>query len=377
MPLDRRGFLKSVAAIPLAGLAAAQIRYEPARRPARGLKILILGGTAFLGPHVVESALARGHTVTLFNRGKTHPGLFPNLEKLHGDRDGKLDELKGRRFDGVVDTSAYVPRHARLTAELLKDSGFYVFVSTVSVYPTMDTQDTDESTAVATIDDEKSEKVTNESYGALKALCEQAVEAAMPGRVANVRPGLIVGPGDTSHRFTYWPVRVRDGGEVLAPGKPEFGVQYIDVRDLADFIVTAIEQKTAGVFNALGPLQPTPMGTLLQTSKDVTKSDATFTWVDGDFLAKENIRPWAELPAWLPPPAGMTRPPMVSNARAVAKGLKFRALDVTIRDLLKWYAAEAESAPTTAAASRPRKRFALTREREREVLAAWHASQKK
>jgi 2'-hydroxyisoflavone reductase len=372
MPLDRRDFLKSCAALSLGAFAGA---LPP---PSEKLKLLILGGTGFLGPHVIEAAIARGHTMTLFNRGQTRPHLFPNLEKLRGDRDGKLEALQGRVFDAVIDTSAYVPREVKLSAEMLKDSGYYLFVSTISVYPNMDREDTDETSPVAKLADETTEKVTEESYGALKALCEQAAERAMPGKVANVRPGLIVGPGDTSHRFTYWPVRVRDGGEVLAPGKPEWGTQYIDVRDLAEWMVRLIEQKTTGVYNALGPTEPTRMDVLLTTSKEVTKSDATFTWVDEAFLAEHKIRPWGELPAWAPPPPGMDRVPIVSNKRAIEKGLRFRPLDVTIRELLAWYAAEAESAPATRAETRRRRpRFALSREREREVLAAWHASKKK
>jgi 2'-hydroxyisoflavone reductase len=378
MPIARRDFLKSCAAVPLAALPFADFRIAPPR-PARKLKLLILGGTAFLGPEVVASAKKRGHTVTLFNRGKTNPHLFPDLEKLQGDRDGKLESLKGRVFDGVVDNSGYVPRHVKLSAEALKDSGFYVFVSSVSVYPRMDSEDTDESTAVGTIPDETVEQVTGETYGPLKALCEQAAEKAMPGRVANVRPGLIVGPGDPTDRFTYWPVRVKAGGEVLAPGKPEWGIQYIDVRDLADWIVVLIENKAAGVFNALGPVAPTPMGTLLDTAKAVTRSDATFTWVDPEFLEAEKVAPWQDMPAWFPPGSGKTRPAIVGNTRAVAKGLTFRPLEETIRDLLAWVAARpVESAPTSRAESRRRRRtFGLSREREREVLAAWHASRKK
>jgi 2'-hydroxyisoflavone reductase len=375
--IARRDFLKSVAVLPFAGLAAGGVV-----RPARGgLKILILGGTGFLGPHVVESARKRGHTLTLFNRGKTHPELFPDLEKLQGDRNGKLDALKGRKWDGVVDTSGYVPRIVRMSAELLKESGHYVFVSTVSVYPKMDAEDADESTPVATIADEANENV-RENYGALKALCEKAAEAAMPGRVANVRPGLIVGPGDETHRFTYWPVRVRDGGEVLAPGKPEYTMQIIDVRDLADLIVTMIEQKTSGVYNAIGT--PIPMEKVLTTSKAVAKSDATFTWVNEEFLAGQKLQPWAHIPAWYPPAEGKTKVSVVSNARALAKGYKESPLDVTVRDLLAWYATLPPEPPPPASApasgpatTRARRRFPLSREREREVLAAWHAAKKK
>jgi 2'-hydroxyisoflavone reductase len=252
-----------------------------------------------------------------------------------------------------------------------------MFVSSVSVYPRLEERDTDETTPVGKLEDETVEKVDNETYGPLKALCEQAAERAMPGKVTIVRPGLIVGPGDFSHRFTYWPVRVRDGGEVLAPGKPEWGMQYVDVRDLAEWMVTLVEKKTLGIFNALGPIEPTKMETLLATSKKVSGSDATFTWVDQAFLTEQNVRPWADLPAWFPPPEGMTRPSICGNKRAVEAGLTFRALDATVRDLLAWYKAEAESAPAAGTETRRRRRPGLTREREREVLAAWHASRKK
>jgi 2'-hydroxyisoflavone reductase len=382
MPIDRRGFLKSVAAIPLTSLAASAA--IPSGWGPRGKKILIIGGTHFLGPHIVKAAVARGHTVTLFNRGRTNPHLFPELEKLKGDRNKEADlaVLDGRKFDAVIDDCGFYPRQVRSMAARLENSGFYVFISSVSVYPRMDSEDTDETTPVGKIDDETVEDMGKgyENYGPLKALCEQAAEAAFPGRVANIRPGLIVGPLDDTHRFTYWPVRVRDGGEVLAPGKPEWGIQYIDVRDLADYVVLSVEKSIAGVYNALGPVKPTPMQSLLETSKQVTKSDATFTWVDQEFLAEQKVMPWAHLPAWFPPGEGKTRPAICSNERAVSKGLAFRDLSVTIRDLLEWYAKEVppESAPASAPSSRPRRpRFPLSREREREVLAAWHESRKK
>src|SRR5688572_29497367 len=197
------------------------------------MRLLVLGGTKFLGRAVVEAAVARGHEPTLFHRGLTNPGLFPDLEHLRGDRDGGLAALQGRTWDAVIDPSGYVPRIVRASAELLADAvEHYTFISSISVYPSFPTPGMDESSPVGTLEDPTVEDVPAH-YGPLKALCEQAAEAAMPGRVFHVRAGLIVGPNDPSDRFTYWPVRVAKGGDVLAPGSPERPVQIIDVRDLA------------------------------------------------------------------------------------------------------------------------------------------------
>jgi 2'-hydroxyisoflavone reductase len=233
MTLTRREFLRTSAATgaavglssTLAGvlvnpghLLATDAIYlaEPARQP---IKLLILGGTAFLGPAIVNAAVARGHTITLFNRGKTNPQLYPELEKLRGDRNGDLEALAGRQWDAVIDTSGYYPRVVKMSAELLAPNvGHYTFISSISVYRDFKTPDMTEAAPVGTIDDPTIEEITGETYGPLKALCEQAAEAAMPGRVANIRPGLIVGPRDRSDRFTYWPVRIARGGEVLCPG---------------------------------------------------------------------------------------------------------------------------------------------------------------
>ncbi|MEZ6197571.1 MAG: NAD-dependent epimerase/dehydratase family protein [Planctomycetota bacterium] len=372
---DRREFLRRSASLSLAfglGGSAGWPRPQdekpaPPAAPRKKLKLLILGGTGFLGPAVVEEALARGHEMTLFNRGRTNTDLFPDLEKLKGDRNGKLEALADRVFDGVIDTSGYVPRHVALSAEALKTSGFYAFVSSISVYPDLDSKDTDESTPVGTLEDPTTEKVTNESYGPLKALCEQAAEKAMPGRVANIRPGLIVGYRDTTERFSHWPLRVAKGGEVLAPGEPQWGQQYIDVKDLARFIVDAIERKLAGTFNALGPVAPTPMKTLLETSKKVSGSDARFTWVDLPFLEKNELRPWVELPSWSPPPKGKDRPVICSNEKAVKAGLTFRPLEDTIKDVIEWERVRPAGRRRTAA---------IGPDRERELLEAWHASRK-
>jgi len=233
---NRRKFLLTAAT----GIAALPLmRRGFAEAPkGGGLKLLILGGTNFLGPQIVEAATRRGHTMTLFNRGKTHPGLFPDLEKLHGDRKTDMTALEGRKWDAVIDTSAYIPADVTRSATLLAPNVHqYLLISTVSVYAKIDKPGLDETAPLATTTEPDAEKVTNENYGALKVLCEKAAEKAAPGKVTVIRPGLIVGPGDSTDRFTYWPVRVARGGEVLAPGSPKDFTQFIDVRDLADFVV--------------------------------------------------------------------------------------------------------------------------------------------
>ena len=389
MAIQRRNFLRYAGA--LAGLAACRRTSDPAPPPSAPdpaaptvrtspplapepvllggdrLKILVLGGTGFLGPHLVEIMQQRGHTPTLFNRGKTRPNLFPDVEKLRGDRDGDLTALRDRRWDAVIDTSGYVPRVVRASAELLAPNvRQYVFVSSISVYTATTTPGPDESHPVAVLADPRTEVVDETSYGALKALCEQAVEAALPGRTTNVRPGLIVGPGDPSDRFTYWPTRVAQGGEVLAPGAPTDPVQVIDVRDLAAFILTTLEKGHVGVFNASGPGDPLGIETLLTTCKTVSGSDARFTWASAEFLAAQNISAWSDMPVWVPPIEDGVGMGSISSARAIAHGLTYRPLADTVRATLDWWA-------TLAPERRAKLRAGITREREAAVLAAWHA----
>lgn len=372
----RRTVLKGLAwAAPAAALPGAfpallAAETKPAAAPP-GKTLLVLGGTMFLGPEVVEAALARGWTVTLFNRGKTNPGLFPDLEKLHGDRDPAkgdgLKALEGRRWDAVVDTSGYVPRHVAASASLLASGARqYLFVSTISVYSDNSKPGADETAAVGTLADPTVEKIDGESYGPLKALCEQAAEKAMPGKTTIVRPGLIVGPNDPSDRFTYWPVRVARGGEVLAPGTPQDPTQFIDARDLGRFIVELLEKNRAGVFNATGPKEPLPMGELLASCKRVSGSDASFTWVPAAFLEAQQVAPWADMPVWVPPVDDMAGFARVSIARALAAGLTFRPVDETVRDTLAWWKTVPEE-------RRAKMRAGLVADREKEVLAAWRA----
>ena len=353
------------------GAAGALAAFGPraalaARQPP--LRLLVLGGTAFLGPALVEQALAAGHRVTLFNRGRTAPDLFKGVEQVEtllGDRNGQLDALRGREWDLVIDTSGYVPRHVKLSAELLaSQTRHYVFISTISVYASF-AKPNDENSPVARLADPAVEQITGETYGGLKALCEAAAETALPGRVTNIRPGLIVGPRDRTDRFTYWPARVAAGGEVLAPGTPADGVQWVDVRDLAAFVLRTGEQRVTGVFNACSAPGQFTMGALLESCRRVSGSDARFTWADSAFLAGQQVAPWSDMPVWIPPAGEELAASRVSNARAAAAGLAIRAVDDTVRTTLEWHR-------TRPAEQQAKLRSGLSRERESAVLAAWH-----
>lgn len=363
---NRRAFLGMMSG-PLAAAWLTGRRSEAGTR-AEPRSILFLGGTGFLGPHTVEAALKRGHKVTLFNRGKTRPGLFAGVEKLQGDRDkNDLKALEGRKWDAVIDTSANVPRWARQSAAVLGPNiGHYIYISSVSCYADLSKPGADEDAPVATIDDPTTETIDGRTFGALKALTEKAARQAMPGKVAVVRPGLIVGPDDPSDRFTYWPVRVARGGEVLAPGSPDDPVQLIDVRDLGEFLVRLIEDRTTGVFNALGPKETLTMGRVLEACREAAGSRATFAWADAKFLEKEGVQPWSDMPAWLPNEGETAGFAKVSNARAVKAGLAFRPIDDTVRATLDWYRKLPEG-------RRSKLRAGIDPAREAKVLAAWKA----
>lgn len=367
MALTRRDFLQTSLAT-LAACAAPRAG-GPGTSSGSPSRILILGGTSFLGPALVEAARARGDTITLFNRGKTNPGRFTDLEQLQGDRDGKLDALRGRRWDVVYDTSGYLPRIVKLSAELLAPSvDRYVFVSSISAYEETIPPDSDETAPLAKLTDPATEDI-RASYGALKAACERAAEAAMPGRVLVVRPGLIVGPGDPTDRFTYWPVRLSEGGEVLAPGTGDDPIQVIDVRDLGNWMVSMGARRATGIFNGVGPAARTTMRDMLAACQPASGPAARLTWVPTAFLEKEKVEPWSDMPVWIPaggPESGMSQ---VSIARAVAAGLRFRPLSETARDTLAWW----NGLP---AERRAKPRAGIPREREQQVLAAWAASRK-
>lgn len=372
MSASRRQFLQmsfvTAAFAATGGLSAALSR--PASAP---LKLLILGGTGFLGPHIVDAARARGHTVTLFNRGKTRTHLFPDLEKLRGDRDPNKGEgikaLEGKKWDVVIDDTGYVPRIVKASAELLAPNvERYIFVSTMSVYASNAEPGVDEDDPVITLRDPATEDV-RANYGGLKALCEKAAEAAMPGRVANVRPGLIVGPGDETDRYTYWPVRIARGGEVLAPGTPRDPVQYVDARDLAKFLVILAENRTVGVFNALGPEGGMPIDEMLEACKAAAGSDATFTWVDADFLQQHQVAPWRDMPVWIPPRGDYAGIGRRSCARGMKAGLTFRPAKETAADTLAWWNSLPEEKTATARARKLQ--GGLSPSREAAVLEAW------
>jgi 2'-hydroxyisoflavone reductase len=322
------------------------------------VRLLVLGGTKFLGRAAVEAALARGHEVTLFTRGETNPELFPETEKLRGDRSGDLGALRGRDWDAVLDPSGFVPGVVRASAELLADAaGHYLFVSSVSVYASQAAPN-DEASPLAQLGDAPDDRLLEDfsNYGALKALCEAAVAEDFGESHASVRSGLIVGAHDPTGRFTYWPHRVARGGEVLAPAPPERQVQFVDVRDLGPWLVDLSERRAAGAFNATHPGHS--WAEVLETCRDVAKSDATFTWVPDAFLVEQGVGEWMELPMWIQDPEEAALHE-TNVARAVAAGLAFRPLEDTVRDTL-------ELAATTADAG-------LSPEREAALLAAAHS----
>ena len=318
------------------------------------MRLLLLGGPRFLGRAVTDAALAAGHEVTFFNRGRTNPELYPEVERLVGDRAGELDALNGRSWDAVVDTCGYLPETVRASASALADSGTYCFVSSISVYRDF-TKVNDEESPVAELGELPADEVTDESYGPLKALCEDAARDVFGARALVLRPGLIVGPYDPTGRFTYWPHRIARGGEVLAPAPPESPTQVIDVRDLGTWIVELCARRASGTYNATHP--GVSLKDLFATCRQVASSDAEITWVSPGFLVEHDVGEWMELPLWLVDPA-LECADRVDVSRALEAGLTFRPLEETVRGTL-------DDAETTDAAG-------LRPEREAELLAAWH-----
>lgn len=346
----------------------------------RPLRILILGGTGFIGPHMVHEALRRGHEVSLFNRGRTNRTLFPDLELLVGDRNNGLDALKGRTWDGVVDNSGYVPRHVADSAQLLSSAvSHYIYVSSVSAYAAMsgnltaadyhdvDVANTEYDSALVTMPDETIEDVTPETYGPLKVLCEKAATAAMgEDRITILRPTWVAGPGDNSDRFTYWPVRVLRGGEMLVPGAPADRIQIVDVRDMANFVVDSLEQKITGIYNMVNPPGTYSMGQLMEDCQAITAADVDITWVDVPFIEKHGLHTGGELPIWAPVSGDTRSDAIVNGDRSFARGMITRSERETIRDILQWWQALPED-------RRNNIRAGMSAEREAEMLAAWHA----
>lgn len=368
----------------VAVVSAAENRlpeYHPITGKAeKPLKILILGGTGFTGPFQVEYALARGHKVTVFNRGKTHPGEVPEgVEQLVGDRStGQLDALKGRKWDVVIDNPTMLPKWVHDAGEILQGKvDRYVFISTISVYANNAKPGQDETAPLAKYEGADAMKETRDSviaskfalYGPLKALSEKEAEKWFPGKTLVIRPGLIVGPRDETDRFSYWPVRVARGGEVLAPGEKSDPVQFIDGRDLAEWTIRMVEAGATGIYNATGPASPLTIGGMLEGIKSALGSDAKFTWVPAKFLESEKVAPWSDMPVWVPPSGEDGGLGTISIARALAKGLTFRPLPETARDTLAWYRAQPAERQAKLGAG-------ITAEREADVLAAWKKSRK-
>ncbi|HEY5728755.1 MAG TPA: hypothetical protein VIS72_01795 [Anaerolineales bacterium] len=301
------------------------------------MNILIIGGTRFLGHHLVDSALASGHQIMLFNRGQTNPNLFPNVESVLGDREHDIDKLSGRTWDAVIDTCGYVPRIVRKSAAGLERSvGRYVFISSISAFADFTKIGMDESDPVGKIEDESVEEITGETYGPLKALCEKMILDRYNEHGLVVRPGLIVGPNDPTDRFTYWPVRVAKGGDVLAPEKPEVPIQVIDVRDLSIFIVKLIEDDASGIYNATGPDYELTLGTMLDTCKQVSGSDVNFQWASVDFLKENNVQEWSDMPVWVPDNEENRGFSRIDASKAIKAGLTFRPIADTVQDTIAW-----------------------------------------
>ena len=341
------------------------------------MKLLILGGTRFVGHHLVAAARARQHDLTLFHRGKHGAMADAEVETIHGDRYRDLAKLHGRRWDAVIDTCGYLPDSVRASAGALSAAvGQYVFISSVSVYADPRGSAVDETAPVAELTGGQLQQANaidasgtvsastfGPLYGGLKVLCERAAEEVMPDRVLTVRPGLIVGARDYTDRFTYWPVRVARGGEVLAPGRPQRYVQFIDVRDLAEWMIAMVERRQTGIFNATGPSESVTMAALLETCRSVSGSDARFTWVREPFLLARQVTPWTEMPLWLPEEARRPASRHVDSRKAAAAGLRYRSLEDTIGDVLRWYRDEEQGRDL---------RAGIAADRELQILREWY-----
>jgi 2'-hydroxyisoflavone reductase len=300
------------------------------------MKVLIIGGTKFVGRAIIDVFLAKGYSITMFNRGKTNPDLYKSkVTLIKGDREKDIEKLGEQNWDVVIDTCGYLPRVVKMSVDFLKNkTEKYVFVSSVSVYSSKNKKNVDEQAELATLKDVIAEEITAETYGGLKVLCEKEVLNAFNDRSIILRPGLIVGPHDPTNRFSYWPVRIRKGGDVLAPGDGEFNVQVVDVRDLADFCQLLIQENEQGIFNVTG-LNKT-MKQLLDICLTVTSSKGKLHWIDEKWLLKQKVEEWMELPLWISDEKyEFLR--KINFEKAIKSGLQFRALETTIIDLLAWY----------------------------------------
>jgi len=345
-----------------AGIAAGLLLARSGETQSKPLRVLIFGGTGFIGPHFVEALRAHGHALTLFNRGQRNPQLFPDVETLLGDRNGQIDAIKGRDWDVVIDNSGYTLKQVKLTTAALQGHvQHYIFVSSISAYADLTPPGIDEDYKLATLTDPNVEEVSGTTYGGLKALCEKAVEQAFGNDCAIVRPTYIVGPGDPTDRFTYWPVRASKGGTMLAPGSASDPIQFLDVRDLAQFMRVCVEQRISGSYNACNPPGAVTMGDVLESAKRISGAKTQIVWAPTAFLEQQKLLESGEIPIWAPPVGEFAGAGLVSSARAVAKGLRFRTLDTTVRDTLAWHAKRP-------AAEQQKLRAGLTTEREAQLL---------
>jgi len=369
MDKNRRRFVQASvlggAAVATGGLSQTAAAQDAQKATRQNMNILILGGTGFIGPHMVREALRRGHAVSLFNRGKTNSTLFPDLKLYKGDRDGGLDVLKGNKWDAVVDNSGYVPRHVEDSARALKDvSSHYLYVSTISTYASFGIAN-DENSPLGKLDDETVEEVTGETYGPLKALCEKRAAAQIDAdQLTILRPTYICGPGDHTDRFSYWPIRTARGGEMLWPGSREDKAQIIDVRDFANFTIDCLEQSIAGIFNTVTPAGEYTMGNLHDDCLAVSASDMKAVWVGADFLEEQKLLEGREIPIWAPPAGEDGKVAYVNGEKAVAAGLRNRPIRETARDALAWWKTLPEERTS-------KMRAGLDAEQEAKALAAW------
>lgn len=355
----RREFIAGTLGAAAIGLARAD---RVLAQASGGLNILILGGTGFIGPHLVQHATERGHKLTLFNRGRTNTHLFPDVEKLVGDRNDNLKALEGRRWDAVIDNSGYTPQQVRLSVDLLKNAcDQYLFTSTRSVYTdyTLDIMDED-----APLGPREIPEAEWDGYGPNKVLAERIVQEGFGGKTLITRPPVIVGPGDRSDRFTYWVDRIDDGGEILVQGDPVDPVQFVDVRDLAEFYVHLLENETRGIFNTEGPGSALNASGLVHGIKAITSTPSAFTWVSWDFLLAEGETPQGSLAFWQPPRGRYLNYGRMVNTRAIAAGMTFRPLAVIAKDTLDWHRTRSEAEQETL-------RTGLSRDREAQLLAKW------
>jgi 2'-hydroxyisoflavone reductase len=327
------------------------------------MKILIIGGTIFLGKHLVTSALSKGHQVTIFNRGIHNPDLFPEVERIRGDRNKDLDKLNGKKWDAVIDTCGYIPGIVRKSAEALKNSTeLYIFISSISVYKDFSKSGINEDSETGTLKDESTEEITGETYGPLKAHCEKEVRFIFKDKSLIIRPGLIVGPDDPTDRFTYIPHRIHKGGEVLVPDT-DSNAQFIDVRDLAKWIIKLAEERRSGVFNATGPENKLKLRDIFLRCNEINGNKAQLISIEEKFLLENGVQPWMEIPLWVPAEdSGINE---VDISRALNAGLKFRKPEDTLRDTLEWDLTRNEDYKLKAG---------LSEDKEASIITKWRAN---